>query len=397
MHHNERDGQIIGRIKAVRYTETDTRSNTPALEFTVNIGNEEGIKGIKDGTLSTVSIGVIAHDLRCSICGTNLVEEGMCEHEKGEVYDNELCYWIINKMEPKEVSYVIVPSDIYAHNIKVYEAINKKKSEVKESMQNNPFAELLESTQAELNAQESKQIDEEIKSNSEEKIKDETVEETSKEEKEKKEEVVEEEDTKEEENKESSEELEKEETQQEEKSEEESDKEEASEDKEEEEELVNKSLLDEATAKIEELNSKIKELEKENSKLEKKVEKITSAKESVEKELVLYKAEKKKGLVETVNKLREELSLPVEETEMLMESSEESLMTTIKSLKEFTQVQKKMFGIQTLSSPVAVSEEMDNTSKEISKKNTVKNVKESVEDSNKTLEAECIDLMMKIF
>lgn len=102
MHHNEKDGVIIGRIKSVEYKEAETRTGTPALVFTANIGDEEGKKGIKNGTLSTVSIGVIAHDLRCSICGTNLAEEGLCEHEKGETYDGKLCYWIINKMEPKK-------------------------------------------------------------------------------------------------------------------------------------------------------------------------------------------------------------------------------------------------------------------------------------------------------
>ena len=171
MHHNERDGQIIGRIKAVEYKESGTRSGTPALIFTANVGDEEGKKGIKNGTLSTVSIGVIAHDLRCSICGTNLAEEGMCEHEKGEVYDNKLCYWIINKMEPKEVSYVIVPSDIYAHNIRVYDAVKKTKSEVKEKVEYNPFTELAESIKNTLSTdleegkdtQEGKQVDEEVK------------------------------------------------------------------------------------------------------------------------------------------------------------------------------------------------------------------------------------------
>lgn len=96
MHHNEKDGQIIGRVHSVEYTEVDTRGDTPALIFTVNVGDEDGKKGIKNGTLSTVSIGVIAHELRCSICGTNLAEEGLCEHEKGEYYDvdgeQQLCY-----------------------------------------------------------------------------------------------------------------------------------------------------------------------------------------------------------------------------------------------------------------------------------------------------------------
>ena len=92
MHHNEKDGVIIGRVKAANYIAHSKRSGTAALELVANIGDENGIKGIKNGTLSTVSIGAIAHDLRCSICGTNRAEEGLCEHEKGEIYNNKKCY-----------------------------------------------------------------------------------------------------------------------------------------------------------------------------------------------------------------------------------------------------------------------------------------------------------------
>lgn len=92
MHHNEKDGKIIGRVKAAHYISESKRSGTPALELVANIGDEEGKIGIKNGTLATVSIGAIAHDIRCSICGTNFAEEGMCEHEKGEVYNGKRCY-----------------------------------------------------------------------------------------------------------------------------------------------------------------------------------------------------------------------------------------------------------------------------------------------------------------
>ena len=78
-----------------------------------------------------------------------------------------------------------------------------------------------------------------------------------------------------------------------------------------------------------------------------------------------------------------------------MESSEESLQLTIKSLNEFTKIQKNTFKLQTLNSPVAVSESKDNTAVETNKKIT--NVKESKEKSNKSLEDEIISLMESLF
>ena len=394
MHHNEKDGQIIGRVHSVEYTEVNTRGNTPALIFTANVGDEEGKKGIKNGTLSTVSIGVIAHDLRCSICGTNLAEEGLCEHEKGEYYDVEgeqrLCYWIIEKMEPKEVSYVIVPSDAYAHNLRVYDAVKKKKSEVKESVEfNNPFAELIEATKVKVeDAKEGKQIDEEVcktadVNKSEEKPEDKAIENENIEDQ--TQEPNTEENKEQETDKETSKEEEKE-TSEEEKQEEPKKEEASKEDSEE---------LKLAKEKIAQLEKELEDTKAEKAKLENKLEKVKETKESVEKELVKLKAEKKKQLVETISELRSQLSLPKEDETALMESSEESLQLTIKSLNEFTQVQKTAFGLQTLNSPVAVSESKDNTTVEKTNKKT--DVKESIDKSNKTLEDKIINLMENLF
>ena len=120
MHHKDKDGIQIGRVKNAEYLE-QTKPGMPGLLFTVNIGDEAGIKGVKNGTLSTVSIGAIIHKATCSICGQNIASEGECEHKRGRHYDGKLCYWIMNDMEPKELSYVIVPSDKYANTIKIYE------------------------------------------------------------------------------------------------------------------------------------------------------------------------------------------------------------------------------------------------------------------------------------
>ena len=338
MHHNERDGQIIGRIKSVEYKETDTRSGTSALVFTANVGDEDGKKGIKNGTLSTVSIGVIAHDLRCSICGTNLAEEGMCEHEKGETYDGKLCYWIINKMEPKEVSYVIVPSDIYAHNIRVYDAIKKKKSEVKESVENNIFEDLLNSTkeivdsiQESTETQEGTQVDEEVEKGAKTKEPETTEEKTNETETTAEVEETKASDETQEENKEESEEA---------KTKEES-KEETKESSEEETSEKENEELIAAKAKIEELTKEIETLKAENEKLSNKADNEKRLRESAESRLVEYQAKEKKALVEQINKLRTDLNLTAEDEATLIESSEETLRSTIKQLNEFTAVQKK--------------------------------------------------------
>lgn len=136
--HNEKNGKIIGKVMKAKYINQNTRSNTGALLFSCNVSDKEAKEGVLDGRLETVSIGVIANKVVCSICGQDITEEGRCEHERGEIYDGERCYWKIYDMEAKELSYVIVPSDIYAHNVKIYkpnvnnftESLNENKGDV---------------------------------------------------------------------------------------------------------------------------------------------------------------------------------------------------------------------------------------------------------------------------
>lgn len=379
MHHNEKDGKIIGRVKAANYIDKSERSGTAALELIANIGDEEGKKGIKNGTLATVSIGAIAHDIRCSICGTNIIEEGLCEHEKGESYENKRCYWIVNKIEPKEVSYVIVPSDIFAHNTRVYSANEQKNknNEVKESM-TNIFADLIEAhglatseaTDSVQEITEGTQVDEEVKDGAK-------VGETAEESKDDAEETTKEEEKKEESSQDESESK--------------KDDEEVKEDETKEESEIDE--LKKAKEEIEELKSQVAALTLEKDKLEKQVKSEKALKEAAEAQLLTFKQDKKKSLVETVNNLRSKLNLPSQEEVVLMEYTEEDLNLTIKNLSEFAQVQKNTFdGISLIESPIAVSDEKDNTNSE---KIKTKDVKESKQDSNIDLEKELTDILLK--
>lgn len=139
-HHNEKDGKIIGRILNVEYEEKS--KNLPesgALLFTASIPKEPESSDVKSGLLETVSIGVIAHDVRCSICGQNIAEDGLCEHERGQVYDGQTCYWDVLSMEPKELSYVIVPSDSYAKNVNLYTSTPPVKKSITEGAEDLNF------------------------------------------------------------------------------------------------------------------------------------------------------------------------------------------------------------------------------------------------------------------
>ncbi len=137
-HHNESNGEIIGRVCDAEYKTNKTLSGTPALKFTVNIPGTQTKEDVQNGLLATASIGVMAHDVRCSICGAHLENGETCNHERGQVYTvnkkPQTCYWDIYGFEAKELSYVVVPSDMYARNIKIYPASQSgSKTQLKES------------------------------------------------------------------------------------------------------------------------------------------------------------------------------------------------------------------------------------------------------------------------
>ena len=321
MHHNDEDGQIIGRVKKAEMIDSK-RSGTPAINFTCNIGDENGIKGIKNGTLATVSIGAVAYDVRCSICGEN-VAVCDCEHEKGHVYDGKLCYWTIEEMEPREVSYVILPSDKYAQTMKVYKP---GKKELKESVEvrkrmsvcDEILKQLTEGVDDEV-IKDKVVVDEEVKDKKDEDEKKEAEEKPVVDEE--KEDKVEEE--KDEEKAEEKEEEEKEEDNDDKKSDEDDNKD---------EEDSNKEDRD---AIIEDLKKELAELKSELDKVKKQLKETKKLKEKVDLELAKFKVQEKVNVARDIKVLKESIGIECGEAEdMAKDNTIEELNLIYKTLKE---------------------------------------------------------------
>lgn len=357
MHHNDRNGIIIGRIKEAQYIEKNTRSNTPCLLFTCNIGNKEGIEGVENGTLTTVSIGVIVHDLRCSICGQNLVQKGECEHIKGQKYDDKLCFWIVKEMEPKEVSYVIVPSDKYAHNVKIYKPDVKNLNAVSESYEDNEVKKLSikdlyydqlseQIIQKELDKIE--EADDNSQKNQDE-VKDIPKDEKQEEVPQNKSDVKTEDEIKAEakdiptDKSEEVPEVKKEEIPK-------------------EEEVKKEEPSDKNLDEIKKLEGKIDELLSEIISLKAKLKAEQGLRESAECKLLEIKKIQKLALAEQINELRKGLELEDEDVDTLIESSEEVLNGKIETLKEFSgKINKIIKKIPKLDSTSLVENKQDNT------------------------------------
>ena len=360
MHHNDEDGQIIGRVKKAEMIDSK-RSGTPAINFTCNIGDENGIKGIKNGTLATVSIGAVAYDVRCSICGEN-VAICDCEHEKGHVYDGKLCYWTIEEMEPREVSYVILPSDKYAQTMKVYKP---GKKELKESVEVRKKMSVCDAILKQLTegvddeaVKDKVVIDEEVKDKKDEDEKKEAEEKPVVDEE--KEDKVEEE--KDEEKAEEKEEEEKEEDNDDKKSDEDDNKD---------EEDSNKEDRD---AIIEDLKKELAELKSELDKVKKQLKETKKLKEKVDLELAKFKVQEKVNVARDIKVLKESIGIECGEAEeMAKDNTIEELNLIYKTLKETCSYTK-------LPGKLVMESIVDNANDNISGHKEIKESASTVED-----------------
>lgn len=118
MYHNDYDGVVNGRIKEANMAYS-AKTNSECLVLKASAPGWSTRDDLDSGILKTVSIGVSGTDVRCSICGSQLSDGEFCEHQRGEIYDGEKCYWDVYAFEPKELSYVIVPSDRYAQVVSI--------------------------------------------------------------------------------------------------------------------------------------------------------------------------------------------------------------------------------------------------------------------------------------
>ena len=366
MHHNDRDGIQIGRIKVAEYLE-ETRAKSPGLLFTCNIGDEAGIKGVKNGTLSTVSIGAVIHKATCSICGQNIAAEGECEHQRGRKYDGKLCYWLMEEMEPKELSYVIVPSDRYANTVRIYkpkdisakESYNEGGNDENMGIFDNIDLPLTEPEVVEQAVVEDEVVAQEAveeKPEAQEEVKVEEPVEIVEEPKEEKQEEVKEEEPKKEEPKK-----------------EEPKKEEPVEEDNKEKDIDDMSK-EELADKCKELMKQVGGLLEDVKYLKSKLDKERGFKEALELEVLQMKQVQKMHLAEQVVSLRKELGLREENMEDLMMMSEESLNSSIKTFMEFKE--SNTFNVNTLpriESKALIDETEDNTIKESHKEDLNKN------------------------
>lgn len=110
IYNHDTTSEASGRVHSASFTEF-TQAGRPGIIVTPKITQESAIKGILEGRLLTVSIGATTNAAVCSVCSTDIINEGWCGHMRGEEYEGQMCEWVAGDLFFDELSWVNVPAD----------------------------------------------------------------------------------------------------------------------------------------------------------------------------------------------------------------------------------------------------------------------------------------------
>lgn len=110
IYNHDIETDATGRVYSAAYSEY-TSAGRPGIVVVPKITDKTAIEGIADGRLLTVSIGATTDAAICSICGTDIINEGFCGHMKGETYEGRVAEWTVGNLWFDELSWVNVPAD----------------------------------------------------------------------------------------------------------------------------------------------------------------------------------------------------------------------------------------------------------------------------------------------
>lgn len=110
IYNHDTNTEATGRVLSAAYADY-TQAGRPGIVLIPKITEPSAVKALQDGRLLTVSIGATSDAAICSICSTDIVNDGYCGHMKGEEYNGQMCEWIAGNIWFDELSWVNVPAD----------------------------------------------------------------------------------------------------------------------------------------------------------------------------------------------------------------------------------------------------------------------------------------------
>lgn len=133
IYNHDVETEVTGRVHTAAFTEF-TAAGRPGIIVVPKISHPKAIQDILDGRLLTVSIGATTDSAICTICGTDIINEGFCGHYRGEAFDGVTAQWQCGNLWFDELSWVNVPADQDAMIVDMGTVMNTTASASRESV-----------------------------------------------------------------------------------------------------------------------------------------------------------------------------------------------------------------------------------------------------------------------
>lgn len=112
----------IGRVHDFSFGPSELVEGKDTINVTFRVSDAEAIDKFLDGRYRTMSIGASIGNVRCNVCGKDILKDGdmkFCGHMRGQKYGTEMAYWTAKDFTYKEGSVVNAPADVWAQVKKI--------------------------------------------------------------------------------------------------------------------------------------------------------------------------------------------------------------------------------------------------------------------------------------
>ena len=126
----------LGRVVDYSFGASEM-TDADCINVTYRVTDADAIQKFLDRRYHTMSIGAKTSNVRCNICGKDIIKDGnvkFCGHMRGETYAGQKSYWTAKDFEFKEGSIVNNPADKWAQVKKIQ--VVKSTASVKDAEEN---------------------------------------------------------------------------------------------------------------------------------------------------------------------------------------------------------------------------------------------------------------------
>jgi hypothetical protein len=129
---HDSSAEPLGRVVKAEFGPSTISDERDTIFVTYRVSDQEAVAKFLDGRYNTMSIGATANHIQCSVCGKDIVKDGVvnfCGHMNGRTYEGKKAIYNARNINYKEGSVVNMPADDFAQVVRISLVNDNKKIE----------------------------------------------------------------------------------------------------------------------------------------------------------------------------------------------------------------------------------------------------------------------------